>query len=221
VQEFESRAISTTDETRAVAILVQMERMRPATLAHSQRVADLAIRVARTARVPENQLHLMYWGAMLHDVGDMHVRRAVLEKPDALDPHEITHMREHTIVGSRWLAAVPGLSVLVPFVRWHHERFDSEGYPDARSAEQVPLTVALVSVCDAWDALTEQRPYRQPRSTADAAVELRAHAGRQWSRALVEWTLETVAQGARSTPANRREHDAVSGGDAGASSPEP
>jgi HD-GYP domain-containing protein (c-di-GMP phosphodiesterase class II) len=194
VQEFESRAFSRSDEIRAIAILSQMERMRPTTYAHSQRVADLAIRVARSARVPENQLHSIYWGALLHDVGELHVRRAVLEKPTSLEPHEITYVREHTLIGSRWVSAVAGLSALVPYVRWHHERFDGEGYPDARSAEGVPLGVALVGVCDAWDALTETRPYREPLSHEEAATEMRKYAGRQWSRALVDWTLDAVEQ---------------------------
>jgi putative nucleotidyltransferase with HDIG domain len=194
VQEFESRTFSRADEVRAHAILTQMERMRPATLAHSQRVAELALRVARSARIPAHQLHAIYWGALLHDVGELHVRRTVLEKPTSLDPYEITYVREHTLVGARWLSAVTGLSVLVPFVRWHHERFDGEGYPDARSAQAVPLGVALVAVCDAWDALTECRPYREPLSHEEAAAELRRHAGRQWSRALVDWTLEAVEQ---------------------------
>ena len=97
---------------------------------------------------------------------------------------------EHTIVGARWLASVPGLAPLVPFARWHHERFDGLGYPDGASSGQVPLTVALVGVCDAWDALTETRPYRDPLSIDEAATEMRRYAGRQWSRALVTWTID-------------------------------
>lgn len=200
MQEFESRAFSRSDEVRALAILSQMERMRPSTLAHSERVADLAIRVARNARIPENQLHSIYWGALLHDVGELHVRRTVLDKPAGLDPYEITYVREHTMVGARWMAAVAGLASIVPYVRWHHERFDGEGYPDARSADSVPLGVALVGVCDAWDALTQDRPYREPLELDEAAAEMRRYSGRQWSRALVDWMLEIVEQPEPATP---------------------
>lgn len=192
MHEFGARAIDGADEARAVAIMNQMQRMRPTTLAHSERVADLAVRVARTVHLPEAQVHAIYWGALMHDVGELHVRRAVLEKPASLAPQEISQIREHTLVGARWLAAVEGLTVLVPFVRWHHERFDGEGYPDARSGQDVPLGVALVGVCDAWDSLTQSRPYREPQPYDDAASELRRCAGRQWSRALVEWTLDCV-----------------------------
>ena len=115
------------------------------------------------------------------------------EKPGAITEGERAAVCEHTIVGARWLAAVPGLSPLVPFARWHHERFDGLGYPDGATAQQVPLTVALVGVCDAWDALTEQRPYRNAMHWEEAAAEMWRHAGRQWSRALVTWLLEAVA----------------------------
>jgi len=181
-------------EERAAVVAAQLERMRPATYAHSRRVATLAVQVARHARLPMPLVTEVYWGALVHDIGEMSVVRSVFEKPDALSEAERTVMGEHTIVGARWLAKVPGLSPLVPFARWHHERFDGLGYPDGATAQQVPLTVALVGVCDAWDALTEDRPYRAPFGVEEAAAEMWRHAGRQWSRALVSWLLESVAE---------------------------
>jgi putative nucleotidyltransferase with HDIG domain len=181
-------------EERAAVVAAQLERMRPATYAHSRRVATLGVQVARHARLPMPLVTEVYWGALVHDIGEMSVVRSVFEKPDALSEAERTVMGEHTIVGARWLAKVPGLSPLVPFARWHHERFDGLGYPDGVTAQQVPLTVALVGVCDAWDALTEDRPYRAPLGVEEAAAEMWRHAGRQWSRALVSWLLESVAE---------------------------
>jgi HD-GYP domain-containing protein (c-di-GMP phosphodiesterase class II) len=148
--------------------------------------------VARRAKLPADAVALVYWGAMVHDIGELNVRRTVLDKAAPLDDQERAQICEHTTVGARWLAAVPGLSALVPFARWHHERFDGKGYPDGCTAERLPLTVSIVAVCDAWDALTEVRPYREALSVEEAAAEMRAHAGRQWSRAVVEWTLECV-----------------------------
>ena len=128
----------------------------------------------------------------MHDVGELSVKRSVLDKPGPLDERERAILSEHTIVGARWLGAVPGLVPLVPFARWHHERFDGTGYPDRAPAQEVPITVAFVAVCDAWDALTESRPYREPMSFEDAAAEMWRYAGRQWSRSLVTWTLECL-----------------------------
>jgi HD-GYP domain-containing protein (c-di-GMP phosphodiesterase class II) len=187
-------ALTSVGEERAAAVAAQLERMRPATFAHSRRVANLAVQVARHARIPMPLVTEVYWGALVHDIGELSVVRSVLEKPGVLSEAEREVMGEHTIVGARWLAAVPGLAPLVPFARWHHERFDGLGYPDGATAQHVPLTVALVGVCDAWDALTEARPYRAALGVEEAAAEMWRHAGRQWSRALVSWLLESVAE---------------------------
>jgi putative nucleotidyltransferase with HDIG domain len=189
---YEQRTLSREAEQRAATVAAQLERMRPATFEHSRRVAALAVQVARHAKLPAAVVAEVYWGGLVHDIGELNVRRSVLDKPDSLDDAERLHISEHTEVGARWLSAVPGLAPLVPFARWHHERFDGTGYPDGCSAQQVPLTVALVAVCDAWDALTEERPYREAMTIDEAAAEMRSNAGRQWSRALVEWTLDCV-----------------------------
>jgi putative nucleotidyltransferase with HDIG domain len=186
-------ALTSVGEERAATVALQLERMRPETFAHSQRVATLAATVARNARIPQPLVTEVYWGALVHDIGEMSVVRSVFEKPGGLSEAERMAMGEHTIVGARWLAGIPGLAPLVPFARWHHERFDGLGYPDGATAERVPLTVALVAVCDAWDALTHDRPYRAALSTDEAAAEMWRYAGRQWSRALVQWLLECVA----------------------------
>ena len=186
--------MSRVAEQRAATVAAQLERMRPATFAHSRRVADLAVRVGRHARLPAPLISEMYWGALVHDIGELNVRRTLLEKPASLDEQERMKICEHTTVGARWLGSVPGLAPLVPYARWHHERFDGLGYPDGVGGQHVPLTVALVGVCDTWDALTEPRPYRQALSVDEAAAEMHRHAGRQWSRALVTWTLECVEQ---------------------------
>jgi polar amino acid transport system substrate-binding protein len=184
--------LSPRAEAQAVTVVGQLERMRPAAFAHARRVAALSVRVARHARIPEALVSQIYWGALVHDVGELNVQPALLQKHTSVDESERIAICRHTIVGARWLAGVPGLESLAPFARWHHERFDGLGYPDGATAQQVPLTVALVSVCDAWDALTEARPHRDLLTLDEAATEMWRHAGRQWSRSLVRWTVECV-----------------------------
>ena len=179
---------------RAATVVGQLERMRPDAFAHARRVAALSVRVARHARFPEALVSQVYWGALVHDVGELNVQPALLAKGDSIDEAERIAICQHTTVGARWLAGVPGLEPLVPFARWHHERFDGLGYPDGATAQQVPLAVALVGVCDAWDALTEARPHRDALTNDEAAAEMMRHAGRQWSRVLVTWTIEASAQ---------------------------
>ena len=167
--------------------------MRPDAFAHARRVADLSVRVARRAHLPDHLVSHIHWGALVHDVGELNVQPALFQKDASIDERERVAICEHTVVGPRWLSGVPELAQLAPFARWHHERFDGLGYPDGATAMQVPLTVALVAVCDAWDTLTEPRPYRDPLEPDAAADEMMRHAGRQWSRSLVTWTIECAA----------------------------
>lgn len=187
-----SKELDSDGEVQASLVVAQLERRRPEAFEHSRRVADLAVRVGRLARLPDDQIRLVYWGALVHDIGELDVPQAIFEVPGPLATRQRETLVEHTVVGARWLATTPGLASLVPFARWHHERFDATGYPDRRGGHEVPLTIALVAVCDCWDAITEPRPYRTPCSFEDAKLEMERGAGKQWSRVLVNWLLETV-----------------------------
>jgi HD-GYP domain-containing protein (c-di-GMP phosphodiesterase class II) len=187
-----TRRLSASAEARAATVVGQLERMRPEAFAHARRVAAYAVRVARHAHFPEHLVLQIYWGALVHDVGELNVAPSVLRRQSALDEREQPELTRHTIVGARWLSGVPGLESLVPFARWHHERFDGLGYPDGATAQQVPLTVALVGVCDTLDELVAPRSPQVPLSLADALAQLQDEAGRRFSRALVTWAVECL-----------------------------
>jgi HD-GYP domain-containing protein (c-di-GMP phosphodiesterase class II) len=189
---FRPETLSGEAQQRAALVSAQLERMRPDAFAHAVRVADLATRVAEHAGLPATMVGDLHWGAMLHDIGELNIRRTIWDKTERLTEAEHVRMCDHSVVGARWLGGVPGLATLAPFARWHHERFDGLGYPDGAPGHHVPLGVALVGVCDAWDALTQDRPYRAALSVDDASAEMRTHAGRQWSRSVVEWVLKCV-----------------------------
>ena len=193
MREISTRSLDGDGEVQAALFVAQLERRRPEAFAHSCRVAKLAVQVARRARLPEDQIRHIYWGALVHDIGELDVPETIFETPGALATRQRETIHEHAAIGARWLATTPGLASLVPYARWHHERFDGKGYPDARGGHEVPLTVALVAVCDCWDAITEPRPYREPCSFDEATEEMQSGAGRQWSRVLVEWLLQVVA----------------------------
>ena len=192
MSESRTRTLDGDGEVQASLVVAQLERRRPDAFAHSRRVAALAVRVARIARVPADQVRQIYWGALVHDIGEIDVPEAIFERPGPLATIERATVVGHTAIGARWLAETPGLESLVPFARWHHERFDGTGYPDGRGGHEVPLAVALVAVCDCWDAITEPRPYRVPSPFEAAIGEMNSGAGRQWSRVLVDWLVETV-----------------------------
>ena len=192
VSEHTSKSLDSDGEVQASLVVAQLERRRPEAFAHSRRVAALSVRVARLARLPESEIRQIFWGALVHDIGELDVPETIFETPGPLGGNQRETLRNHTVAGARWLATIPGLATLVPFARWHHERFDGSGYPDRRGGHEVPLTIALVAACDCWDAITEPRPYQALRSFEDAISEMESGAGRQWSRVLVNWLLETV-----------------------------
>jgi HD-GYP domain-containing protein (c-di-GMP phosphodiesterase class II) len=193
VSELSARALDRDGEVQASLVVAQLERRRPDAFAHSRRVAGLSVRVAQLAKLPESEIRQAYWGGLVHDIGELDVPEPILTQPGPLAVIDRKTVDLHPAIGSRWLAGTPGLSSLVPFARWHHERFDGKGYPDGRGGHEVPLTVALVAMCDCWDAMTESRPYRTTYSFDRAAAEMQRGAGRQWSRVLVDWLLESVA----------------------------
>jgi HD-GYP domain-containing protein (c-di-GMP phosphodiesterase class II) len=194
VSTFSARTLDHDGEVQAALVVNQLEKRRPDAFAHSRRVASLSVRVARLARIPEAEVRQIFWGAMVHDIGELDVPAPIFQIPGPLATIERKTVDLHATIGSRWLATTPGLATLVPYARWHHERFDGTGYPDRKGGHEVPLSVALVAVCDCWDAITEPRPYRTVRPFDEAIEEMQSGAGRQWSRALVEWLIETVLQ---------------------------
>jgi HD-GYP domain-containing protein (c-di-GMP phosphodiesterase class II) len=130
--------------------------------------------------------------ATLHDIGKAAVPDAILEKPGPLDEHEWTFMRRHTIIGERIMQAAPALSAAAPLVRSSHENFDGTGYPDRLARDEIPLGARVIAVCDAYDAMVSDRPYRAALSHAEALAELRRCAGTQFDPAVVRAFVETV-----------------------------
>jgi two-component system cell cycle response regulator len=110
----------------------------------------------------------------------------ILHKPGKLDDREWEIMRQHPVIGERILRAIPGFGSIARMVRHEHERRDGGGYPDGLTGDEIPLGARVVAVCDAFDAMTAERPYREPVSEDDAVAELRRCAGTQFDPLVVE-----------------------------------
>lgn len=176
------------------AFIAALERKDVITRDHTIRVADLAMRAARRAGIPSARLRTIGLGALMHDIGKLVVPSDVLAKPGALDDAEYALIKTHAARGAALLERSSDLTAAAPLVRWHHERHDGRGYPDGLIGDEIPFDVALVSVCDAWDALTNDRHYRSGRSAADAEAVLRGGAGTQWHPWAVDIVLEAVGR---------------------------
>ena len=130
--------------------------------------------------------------AELHDIGKIAIPDRVLHKLGPLDEDEWALMRTHTTIGERILAAAPAMAPVAALVRSSHERWDGDGYPDRLAGEQIPLGSRIIFVCDAYEAMTESRSYRDPISPEDALEELRRCAGTQFDPQLVELFADHV-----------------------------
>jgi two-component system, cell cycle response regulator len=168
-------------------VLMQALRERDPELdEHIGGVASLAHAVARRFSLNTEQVDEVTKAAELHDIGKMAVPDAILEKPASLDERERAMIKQHTVVGERILAVAPALRKIGKLVRYSHERWDGTGYPDRLKGDEIPLGARIIAVCDAFDAMTTDRPYQPAVPLDDALAELRRCAGTQFDPHVVD-----------------------------------
>lgn len=179
------------------AFVSALERIDPITRDHVVRTSALAMRVAARAGLAPAVVRDVTIGALLHDIGKLVVPSEILHKPGSLTDDEFAIIRTHPEQGERLLHGAPSLCGAALYVRGHHERVDGRGYPDGLEGDAVPFEVSLVSVVDAWDAMTNTRQYREGMSDERATAILRDGAGSQWRHDVVSLLLaELRANGA-------------------------
>jgi HD domain-containing protein len=187
-------------QARDVLLQILSER-EPDLHEHMRGVGELALRVGRRMGMHGEALDEVVRGAELHDVGKMAVPDAILHKPAALDPDEWAFVHQHTIIGERILAAAPALRPVGLLVRSSHERWDGRGYPDGLAGATIPLGARIIAVCDAYDAMCTDRPYRRACTEAEALAELRRCGGTQFDPAVVEaFCAEILAASPKRVP---------------------
>ena len=168
------------------ALAAAVEAKDPYTEAHTHRVAESARRIGSRLGLSSSDLDSLYRGGLIHDIGKIGVPDAILLKPGPLDSDEMTKMQRHPIIGANIVAPLRSGATLLPIIRNHHEHFDGTGYPDRLSGAGIPRLARIVSVSDAFDALVNDRPYRQRKSVDEALAILSAGAGRQWDPEVVK-----------------------------------
>jgi diguanylate cyclase (GGDEF)-like protein/putative nucleotidyltransferase with HDIG domain len=159
---------------------------------HTTGVAHLARAVGEELRLDESALEQVVQAALLHDVGKIAVPDSILRKPAPLDRAEWAFIERHTVIGERILAASPMLRVVGRIVRSTHERWDGGGYPDRLRAEAIPLEARIVTACDAFSAMTTDRPYHAAIPVDAALRELRRCAGTQFDPRVVAALCEVA-----------------------------
>jgi putative nucleotidyltransferase with HDIG domain len=183
---------SARSQSRDVLLRALWER-HPDLGEHLSGVAALAEAVAQRLELGGEELEHVRHAAELHDVGKMSIPDAILDKPGPLDEHEWGFIRRHTIIGERIVAAAPALRQVAALVRASHEHWDGSGYPDGLAGSDIPLGARIVAVCDAFDAMVADRPYRVGMPPELALAELERCAGSQFDPHVVTAFAEAWA----------------------------
>ena len=162
---------------------------------HSRSVVVLAHQVGEAMELDEATLREIEFGALLHDVGKMAIPVEIINKPAKLSDEEMELMRTHTLEGAQMLEKIGGvLGEAGEVVRSHHEHYDGSGYPDGLAGAEIPIASRVIACCDAFNAMTTDRPYRDAMAIADAVAELRAHADSQFDPRVVDAVVAIVSE---------------------------
>jgi putative two-component system response regulator len=166
------------------------------TAEHLQRLAYYANILGQSMGLSDHELRLLRYGAMLHDIGKVGVSEALLRKQGPLNEYEWAEMRQHPVVGERICGELRFARDVGPIIRHHHERWDGQGYTDALAGEMIPLLARVISVVDAYDAMTSNRPYRQALPEEEALSRLVQGAGTQWDPYVTQRFVTVLRTGA-------------------------
>jgi putative nucleotidyltransferase with HDIG domain len=197
--EHQERAQRLYGETLA-SLSNALEAKDASTGRHTEEVVRLAVAVATELGLELDAVRNVELGAVLHDIGKVRVPESILNKPGPLTASEWEIMKTHPEVGEHILRPIQSLKAILPIVRHHHERWDGTGYPDRLAGRAIPLGARIVAVCDAYRAMSEDRPYRDAVSEEDARRELERGAGGQFDADCVTALLGAL---------DRRDHTAT------------
>lgn len=169
----------------------------PYTERHSERVAEFSVAMARRLGIDEEDLEYIRVAGLLHDVGKIGIREAILGKPGRLDDNEFREMQTHPVKGARILdpVNVARFRRMLPWMKYHHEKYSARGYPEGLHGDEIPLPARIIAVADTYDAMTSDRPYRKGLPHERAVQELKDYAGEQFDPKVVRAFLECDAAG--------------------------
>ena len=193
------RADSARSQTRGVLLRVLHER-EPELERHLDGVARLVSLFGRQINLDAEEIDVLVRAAELHDIGKIAIPDEILHKDGDLTEEEWALMRKHPKIGERVLQAAPALGPVAELVRSTHERWDGTGYPDKLHGSAIPVGARAILICDAYNAMTEGRPYRAPMTSDEAVEELRRGAGTQFDPELVKTFAEKVVPALAENP---------------------
>lgn len=172
-----------------------LEAKHPYTRGHTQRVTRYSLLIAKALGMAEEDMKTIRDGATLHDIGKVGISETILNKKEKLTEEEMQLVRRHPIIGDEIISPIAFLAHTRPIIRHHHERIDGKGWPDGVDGRNLPKVVRLVSVADAFDAMTSMRAYRQPLTIERISDEMIQNSGTQFDAGIVEVLLGLIREG--------------------------
>jgi len=168
------------------ALVYALEAKDKYTSGHSQRVAEISVAIAAELGLSKPEIEQMRLAGLIHDIGKIGVREAVLNKPGKINDKEFRHILSHSSIGEHILTPIVEDEVILKAVRHHHERYDGNGYPDGLAGEKIPLAARILAVADTYDAIISGRPYRAAQSIKAACDEIEDNRGSQFDPKVVD-----------------------------------
>ncbi len=175
-------------------VLSALDAKAPSTKSHSLRVAEYAIKLARSLGLPTDKVDSIALSAILHDVGKIGIEDRVLRKQGTFDEEEFEIMKGHAAKGDEILRQVEQLAQIRPDIQHHHEAFDGSGYPDGLKGENIPLSARIIAVAEAFDNMVSDQTYRPGRSVEAAMAELLRCSGSQFDPFVVQSLVQFGAE---------------------------
>jgi diguanylate cyclase (GGDEF)-like protein len=194
-QSLEETFLSTVE-----ALANALEANDEYTSSHARWITDMSLEVGRELSLDAKTLKRLELGALFHDIGKIGIPASILAKPGPLTPEERAVIETHPELGERILAPISRLEDVRPIVRHCHERWDGAGYPDGKAAEEIPIEARVILVCDAFHAMTTDRPYRSRLPIEEAFRRLEESAGSQFDPDVVEAFIRLAPQALESHP---------------------
>lgn len=160
------------------------------TSGHSENVARLSENIAISMNLSTRKVKSAYWAGMVHDIGKLLIPLEILNKKEGLSDEEYKLVKKHPVWGYKALKQSKSLTAVAEYVHYHHERWDGRGYPEGLKGDDIPLVSQILTVTDAWDAMTSRRAYREPLSRKQALKEIKENKGTQFSPEVADVFLQ-------------------------------
>lgn len=177
-----------------MALAQAVEAKDPEIKRHLERSIKYATLIGRRFNLDKEDMDALKFGAILHDIGKIGVDGGILFKTGRLTPEEFEMVKKHPEMGTEIIKGVEFLKRAEPIILYHHERYDGKGYPQGLKGKEIPLLARIVSVVDAYEAMTSNRPYKKAKSKQEAEEELKRERGRQFDPEVVDIFLEILKE---------------------------